>query len=118
MTALCYSPEMERGRQEDWSLKTSGTRVRVRRARHSSHIQNETQLCHLDRYYFVFFNFWPRREAHPDVGKERGQEEKRVTEDAMVGWHHRLNGQEFEQTPGDGERQPGVLQSMGSQSWT
>ena len=23
----------------------------------------------------------------------------------MVGWHHRLNGHEFEQTPGDGERQ-------------
>ena len=23
----------------------------------------------------------------------------------MVGWHHRLNGQEFEQTPGDGEGQ-------------
>ena len=41
-----------------------------------------------------------------------------MTEDAMVGWHHRLNGEEFEQTPGDGERQPGVLHSMGSQSWT
>ena len=26
-----------------------------------------------------------------------------MTEDAMVGWHHRLNGQEFEQTPGDSE---------------
>ena len=24
-----------------------------------------------------------------------------MTEDEMVGWHHRLNGQEFEQTPGD-----------------
>ena len=23
----------------------------------------------------------------------------------MVGWHHQLNGQEFEQTPGDGEGQ-------------
>ena len=29
----------------------------------------------------------------------------RVTEDEMVGWHHRLNGQRFEQTPGDGEGQ-------------
>ena len=28
-----------------------------------------------------------------------------MTEDEMVGWHHRLNGHEFEQTPGDGERQ-------------
>jgi len=26
-----------------------------------------------------------------------------VTKDEMVGWHHQLNGHEFEQTPGDGE---------------
>ena len=39
-----------------------------------------------------------------------------MTEDEMVGWHHSLNGHEFEQTPGDGEGQGnGVLQSMGSQ---
>ena len=31
--------------------------------------------------------------------------EKGVTEDQTVGWHHRLNGHEFEQTPGDGEGQ-------------
>ena len=29
------------------------------------------------------------------------QEEKGMTEDEMVGWHHQLNGHEFEQTPGD-----------------
>ena len=28
-----------------------------------------------------------------------------MTEDKMVGWHHRLNGHEFEQTPGDSEGQ-------------
>ena len=28
-----------------------------------------------------------------------------ATEDEMVGWHHRLNGHEFEQTLGDGEGQ-------------
>ena len=28
-----------------------------------------------------------------------------MTEDEMVGWHHHLNGHEFEQTPGDGEGQ-------------
>ena len=32
----------------------------------------------------------------PDVGKDWGQEEKGMTEDEMVGWHHRLNGHEFE----------------------
>ena len=32
-------------------------------------------------------------------------EEKGTTEDAMVGWHHQLNGHEFEQAPGDSEGQ-------------
>ena len=31
------------------------------------------------------------------------REEKGTTEDEMVGWHHRLNGREFEQAPGAGE---------------
>jgi len=35
----------------------------------------------------------------------RQQEEKGTTEDEIVGWHHRLNGHEFEQAPGDGEGQ-------------
>ena len=40
----------------------------------------------------------------PDAGKDWRQE-KRATEDEMVGWHHRLNGHEFQQTLGDGEGQ-------------
>ena len=32
----------------------------------------------------------------PDAGKDWGQEEKGMTEDEMVGWHHSLNGHEFE----------------------
>ena len=40
-----------------------------------------------------------------DAGKDRGQEEKGTTEDEMVGWHHQLNGHEFEQTLGDSEGQ-------------
>ena len=35
--------------------------------------------------------------------RNRGQEEQGATEDEMVGWHHRLNGYEFEQVLGDGE---------------
>ena len=31
-----------------------------------------------------------------DAGRDWGQEEKGMTEDEMVGWHHRLNGHEFE----------------------
>ena len=38
----------------------------------------------------------------PNGGKDRSQEEKGMTEEEMVGWHHQLNGHEFEQTPGDG----------------
>ena len=38
----------------------------------------------------------------PDAGKDRTLEEKGMTEDKMVGWHHRLNGHESEQAPGDG----------------
>ena len=32
----------------------------------------------------------------PDAGKDWGQAEKGTTEDEMVGWHHQLNGHEFE----------------------
>ena len=39
----------------------------------------------------------------PDDGKDWAQEEKRVTEDDMIGWHHGLNGHEFEQSLGEGE---------------
>ena len=44
----------------------------------------------------------------PDAKKDGRQEEKRVAEDEMVGWHHQLNGHECEQTPGDskGEGSP------------
>ena len=41
----------------------------------------------------------------PDAGKDWRQEEKGMTEDEMVGWHHWLNGHEFEQGLGDGEGQ-------------
>ena len=41
---------------------------------------------------------------YPDAGKDWMQEEK-VVLNKMVGWHHRLKGHEFEQTPGDSERQ-------------
>ena len=41
----------------------------------------------------------------PNTGKDWRQEEKGITEDEMVGWHHQLNGYEFEQTLGDSEEQ-------------
>ena len=41
----------------------------------------------------------------PDAGKDWGQEEKGMTVDETVGWHHRLDGHEFEQAPGAGNGQ-------------
>ena len=41
----------------------------------------------------------------PDSGKDWRQEEKRMTEDEMIGWHHWFNGQEFEQALGVGDGQ-------------
>ena len=43
-----------------------------------------------------------------DVGKDGRQEEKGTTEDKMVGWHHLLNGHEFEQALGVGDGQGGL----------
>ena len=51
----------------------------------------------------------------PDAGKDWRQEEKGSTENEMIGWHHRLNGHEFEQTLGAGDGQGSLLQSMGLQ---
>ena len=41
----------------------------------------------------------------PDAGKDWRQKEKGMTENEMVGWHHWLNGHEFEQAPGVGDGQ-------------
>ena len=43
-----------------------------------------------------------------DAGRDWGQEEKGTTEDEISGWHHLLNGHEFEWTPGDGDGQGGL----------
>ena len=57
---------------------------------------------------------WPPGEKNwftgkdPDAGKDWRREEKGTTEDEMVGWHHRLNGRESDQTPGVGDGQGGL----------
>ena len=43
------------------------------------------------------------------AGKDWGQEEKGMTEDEMAGWHHWLDGHEFEWTPGVGDGQGGLV---------
>ena len=54
--------------------------------------------------------FWPpdvraNSLEKTDAGKDWRQEEKGTTEDEMVGWHHQLNGHEFEHTPSYSEGQ-------------
>ena len=55
--------------------------------------------------------FWPPDTKncligkYPDAGKNWRWEEKGMTEDEMVGWHHWLNGHEFEQALGAGDAQ-------------
>jgi len=44
-----------------------------------------------------------------EKGEKKGQEEKGTTEDEMVGWHHRLDGHEFEQAPGVGDGQRSLV---------
>ena len=45
----------------------------------------------------------------PDAGKDWRQEEKGTTEDEMVGWYHWLNGHEFEEALGVGDRQGSLV---------
>ena len=57
---------------------------------------------------------WPPHEKSWFIGKDSdarrdlGQEVKRTTEDEMAGWHHRLDGREFDWTPGVGVGQGGL----------
>ena len=64
--------------------------------------------------------WWPEMKnwlirKHLDAGKYRRQEEKGMTEDEIVGWHHWLLGHEFEQSPGVGDGQGSL--ACCSQTW-
>ena len=45
----------------------------------------------------------------PDAGKDWGQEEKEAIENEMVGWHHQLSGEEFEQIQGNSDGQGNLV---------
>ena len=55
----------------------------------------------------------------PDAGKDWRWEEKGITEDEMVGWHHWLNGHEFEQVLGVGDGQGSLVccSPWGCEEW-
>ena len=54
---------------------------------------------------FQYFGHLMQRIDSPWCWERLKQEEKEMTEYEMVGWHHRLNGHEFEQAPGVGDGQ-------------
>ena len=84
----------------------------------------EIQPIHSEDQSWVFFGrtdakaetpiLWPPHAKSwltgkdSDVGRDWGQEEKGMTEDEMAGWHHWLDGREFEWTPGVGDGQGGL----------
>ena len=62
-------------------------------------IESEFQISYLN------ISEW----KNPVAGKDWRQEEKETMEDEMIGWHHQLDGHEFEQSLGDGEGQEGLV---------
>ena len=48
----------------------------------------------------------------PDAGKYWTWEEKGMTEEEMIGWHHQFNGHEFEQALGVGDGQGGLVSAV------
>ena len=69
----------------------------------------EGLMLKLKLQYFGHLMWRANSGKDSDAGKDWGKEEKGATEDEMVGWHHRLNGREFEQALGDGKAQGSLV---------
>ena len=65
----------------------------------------EELMLKLKLQYFGHLMWRSDSRKYPDARKDWRQEEKRTTEDEIFGWHHQLNGHEFEQAPGVGDEQ-------------
>ena len=76
-------------------------------ASHLAHA-NPNKVLHLTTILKqdIIFNWLIGKD--PDAGKDWRQEENGMTEDEMIGWHHQLDGHEFEQAPGVGDGQGGL----------
>ena len=89
----------------------SPTRCRPKlKCQYFGHLMQRTDLfkplqyCKVISLQLIKINGKKKRKD-PDAGNDWRWEEKGTTEDEMVGWHHRLNGHEFEQAPGVGDGQ-------------
>ena len=118
---------------ENWTIKKAeGWRIdafelwcwrRLLRVPWTARRSNQSNLKEISPEYSLeglmlklkFQNFWPPDAKcwlfwkNPDAEKDWRQEEKGMTEDEMVGWHHRLNGHEFGLTPGVWDGHGGLL---------
>ena len=75
----------------------------------SPRISLEGMMLKLKLQYFGHLMWRVDSLEKTDAERDLGQEEKGTTEDEMAGWHHWLDGCEFEWTPGDGGRQGGLV---------
>ena len=69
----------------------------------------ELTLLFIPSFFQKTFIKYPLNGKDPDAGRDWGQEKKGTTEDEMTGWHHWLNGHEFEWTQGVGDGQGGLV---------
>ena len=99
-------------------LKCGGGLLRVpwsARRSNRSILKEISPVCSLERLmlklkvqYFGHLMWRVDSLEKTDAGRDLGQEEKGTTEDKMAGWHHWLDGREFEWTPGVGDGQWGL----------
>ena len=110
------------GKNCEWCLKKKKTK----RKKHKTLDCKEIQPVHSKGdQSWVFFGrngakaetpvLWPPHAKNwligkdSDAGRDWWQEEKGMTKDEKAGWHHWLNGREFEWTPGIGDGQGGLV---------
>ena len=72
-------------------------------------ISLEGKMLKLKLQYFGHFTWSWFIGKDSDAGRDWGQEDTGTTEDEMAGRHHRLNGREFEWTPGVSDGQGGLV---------
>ena len=90
-------------------LLSTWTSVKGKRKRNRETLQKGAPFP-VERQKMLFHHSMsgPTEAFSPCAGRDWGQEEKGMTEDETVGWHHWLNGRESEWTPGVGDGQGGL----------
>ena len=89
-----------------WTARTSNHSI-LKEISHG--ISLEGMMLKLKLQYFGHYAISWLMGKDSDVGRDWGQEEKGTTEDDMAGWHHRLDGHEFQWTLGVGDGQGGLV---------